>query len=138
MTKIKLLSFLIFISVTILSCKSEADTEKESEKQNIEVVSTLKSFKGEFIHVDTAAVLKGRDFIYGVKMNEIAKDIIKQVDTIKQDEYDIVNIEVKGEIQPNDKEGWEEIIVIESIEKVYPPKPETQTKVLKYSSNKTE
>lgn len=134
----KLLSFFLLLSLVIISCKSENDSEKQPQNKDIEIETSIKSFKGEFIHVDTAAVLKGNNFIYGVKMNEAAKEIITQVDNIKKDEYDIVNIEVTGELQPNDKEGWEEIIVIESIEKIYPPKPEAQTKVLKYSSNKNE
>lgn len=128
----------VFVSGFLFSCKSDSK-EKDVEKDSTIVVEDdLKTFHGEFIDVDTAAVLNGKNFIYGVKMNDHAKNLIKQADSLKKDEYDVVNIVVKGKLEPNDKEGWEEILTINSIEKVYKPQPKKETKVIKYSSKQNE
>ena len=84
--------------------------------------------------MDTAAVLKGKNYIYGVKMDSMTTALIKEVEPLKKDPYDVVNIIVKGEIHPNDQEGWEEILTIKSVEKVYPPNTKQESKVIKYSS----
>ncbi len=120
------------------SCKSDSK-EKQPENPSTEVVENqFKTFHGEFIDVDTAAVLNGKNFIYGVKMNEHARNLIKQADSLKADEYDVVNIVVTGKLEPNTQEGWDEILTINSIEKVYKPKPKKQEKVIKYSSKQNE
>jgi hypothetical protein len=125
---------------SLISCSTEKKEDKTetSDVEKTEIQTSADVFKGEFIHVDTAAVLKGSSFIYGVKMDEISKQLIQQVDDIKKDDYDVINVVVKGELSKNTGEGWEEIITITSIEKVYPPQQIQEEKVIKYSSQKSE
>jgi hypothetical protein len=125
---------------SLISCSTEKKEDKTetSDVKKTEIQTSADVFKGEFIHVDTAAVLKGSSFIYGVKMDEISKQLIQQVDDIKKDDYDVINVVVKGELSKNTGEGWEEIITITSIEKVYPPQQIQEEKVIKYSSQKSE
>jgi len=125
---------------SLISCSTEKKEDKTetSDVEKTEMQTSADVFKGEFIHVDTAAVLKGSSFIYGVKMDEISKQLIQQVDDIKKDDYDVINVVVKGELSKNTGEGWEEIITITSIEKVYPPQQIQEEKVIKYSSQKSE
>ncbi len=125
---------------SIWSCTSDKKS-KATESENpikTEISASSIVFQGEFIHVDTAAVLKGSNFIYGVKMDEVSQQLISQVNEVKNDEYDVINVVVKGELSKNPAEGWEEIITITSIEKVYPPSQIQEEKVIKYSSKKTE
>lgn len=128
------------LMLSIIGCKTDAKNEKADavEGQNMEVKSAGITYTGEFIHVDTAAVLKGNSFIYGVKMDEMSKQLINEVDAVKTDEYDVINVAVKGELSKNTGEGWDEIITIRSIEKVFPPNQTQVEQVIRYSSEKSE
>ena len=141
MNKIKLSLLSVFAVVLFVTgCKTDAkEQEKGAEEgQKVEIQSTGTTFTGEFIHVDTAAVLKGNSFIYGVKMDEMSKQLISQVDGVKTDEYDVINVVVKGELNKNTGEGWEDIITITSIEKIFPPNQTQEENVIRYSSEKSE
>jgi hypothetical protein len=137
--KISILVFVVSVC-SFLSCSTEKKekTTETVQEEKLEIPSSTPVFKGEFIHVDTAAVLKGASFIYGVKIDETAKQLIQQVNDVKNDEYDVINVVVKGELSKNTGEGWEEIITITSVEKVYPPQQVQEEKVIKYSSQKSE
>jgi len=54
---------LIIVSFLIFSCKK--DTSKSSDSD-----ATL--IRGEFILIDNAGVIKGKDFIYGVVLADMA------------------------------------------------------------------
>ena len=133
-----LASFILIFS--IIACKSDSknqDTESNLKQKTLEQADS-NTFKGEFIHVDSAAVLKGNDFIYGVKMDETSKQLIAEVNSLKKDDYDVIDVIVQGQIQKNTAEGWDEIITITAIEKVFPPKPTQEENVIRYSSQKSE
>ena len=139
----KLIFQSLVVSIFLISlnaCKSDADKKEEPiTSDSVETVAQqFKTYHGEFIHVDTAAVLKGNSYIYGIKMDSVTTALINEVEPLKKDPYDVVNIIVKGELQPNDQEGWEEILTIKSVEKVYPPNTNKKTKVIKYSTKQNE
>jgi len=141
MNNIKIsLFFLMALALNLTGCKTDAK-EKDAdstEGQTLEIQSTGITYSGEFIHVDTAAVLKGNSFIYGVKMDDMSKQLITEVDGKKSDEYDVINVVVKGELTKNTGEGWDEIITITSIEKVFQPNQTQEENVIRYSSEKSE
>lgn len=133
MKNLKLSFFVSLMLVGLLySCKS--DYKNKTTEASISEVgeSQFKTYHGEFIDVDTAAVLNGNSFIYGVKIDEQAQNLIKQVDAIKEDDYDVIKVIVKGELQPNTEEGWEEILTIKKIDSIYKLKEEI--KKTKFSS----
>lgn len=133
-----LLSFIIF-STLFFSCKSDKKSEEKKEAIKVETKALQKGYTtldGEFIHVDTAAVLKVNNKLYGVMMNDMAKEAIQKTNAIKTDDYDVINVTIKAEISPNPEEGWEEIVTIKSLDNVYKPQLKEETKVLEYSSNK--
>jgi hypothetical protein len=132
--KIKSSLFVLVCAVAIMvfGCKSDKSSEvKEPQtKENLKVKKDYPTLTGEFIHVDTAAVLRVDNNLYGVKMDDIAKSVIKKAETIKTDDYDVINVIVKGEINPNpEKEGWKEIVTIKSLDKIYKPQQTKQVKV---------
>lgn len=143
--KMKNLSSLLLVigimaSMTI-SCNSgkKTDDKKEVVEKEDVLKSQFSTLTGEFIHVDTAAVLKVNNKLYGVRIDDMAKTVIKEAENIKTDDYDVINVVVKAEINPNtEPEGWEEVVTIKTLDKIYKPQPIEKTKVLKYSSNKTE
>lgn len=141
MNTIKVSIFSIFVlALCFTACKTDSKEPEKgvAEGQKVDVKSAEISYSGEFIHVDTAAVLKGNNFIYGVKMDEMSKQLINEVEGVKSDEYDIINVVVRGELNKNTGEGWEEIITITSIEKVFPPNQTQEENVIRYSSEKSE
>jgi hypothetical protein len=93
---------IVFLSITLLlftSCE-----------QGVEI-------KADFIYLEDAAVLKGTDFIYGVKIDTKAKELAKRIESIKVDEFDMVPVVVMGVInkKAENEEGWEEVVTIKKI-----------------------
>jgi hypothetical protein len=94
---------------------ANATTEKSGKMPKSEV--KLPRFRGEFIYVDNAAVLKGNDFIYGVKIDETSMALAEMASKIKQEPYDMVPVIVEGilEDKPEGQEGWDKILTIKNI-----------------------
>lgn len=105
---IVLFSALVF---TFTSCKNNENTESAENFQEI---------KAEFIFLDDAAVLKGSDFIYGVKIDDMAKELAERVQPVKIEDYDMVPVVIKGVVteKAKDAEGWDQIVTIKEIIRV--------------------
>ncbi|MGV6828806.1 MAG: hypothetical protein ACWA45_05350 [Flavobacteriales bacterium] len=117
----KKIILLFGLSIILFSCNQNSEKKKLDPNSEItEVTKNLAQFNGEFIYTEEAAVLKGKDFIYGVVMNETAKELAKKVAKVKKDEFDMVPVTVKGILnkKPANAEGWDEIITIKEIIKV--------------------
>ncbi|QTY26245.1 hypothetical protein [Flavobacterium sp. CS20] len=139
MKNLKLLFVVSLITLSFLFSRKSDSKNKSDENNAKEIVeSQFKTYHGEFIDVDTVMVLNGNSFIYGVKMDEQAKRLIKKVDAIKKDDYDVIKVIVKGELHPNTEEGWDEILTIKSIDSIYKPELKKETKVVKFSSKQNE
>lgn len=108
---------LITLSLILFSCKSENKTEESD------------LIRGEFILIDGAAVIKGNDFIYGVVINDLTKELGEKVKPLQREEYDMVPVVIKGIIIPNPEQGWEEIVEIKEIIGVSAPTSELPTKI---------
>jgi len=108
---------LIALSLMLFCCKNE---NKKNDPNLI---------RGEFILIDDAAVIKGKDFIYGVVIDEMTKELAQKVAPLQREEYDMVPVVVKGIIKPNPEQGWEEIIQIKEIIGVSAPTSELPTKI---------
>ena len=117
----KKILFFILISIITFSCKN--NTEKSSEKvdksdTSDEIVNPKdKIYRGDFIYLGDAAVLKGNKFIYGVTLDEMATELADKVKSVKESDFDMVPVAVKGSInrKPEGVEGWDEIITITEI-----------------------
>lgn len=117
----KKIVFFTLLSIITFSCKNNA--EKSSEKVDesdtaLEInISEDKIYRGDFIYLGDAAVLKGNKFIYGVTLDEMATELANKVKAIKESDFDMVPVAVKGIInsKPEDQEGWDEIITITEI-----------------------
>tara|TARA_R110002072_G_scaffold174802_15_gene330509 strand:+ start:15509 stop:15865 length:357 start_codon:yes stop_codon:yes gene_type:complete len=99
--------FIVFsLFVAFTSCKNNEESSAEAQE-----------IKADFIYLDDAAVLKGTDFIYGVKIDDMAKELAERVNPIKIDDFDMVPVVVKGIINKKEEneEGWEEIVTIKEI-----------------------
>lgn len=112
-------SFLL-ISLTLVSCKN---TEaKQTADEPVKELSQPKDilWSGEYFYSEDGAVLKGRNFIYAVTLDAMAKELGEQIASVKKEEYDMVPVKVKGIVDRNPaldegKEVWEQIITITEI-----------------------
>jgi uncharacterized lipoprotein NlpE involved in copper resistance len=122
----KKIVFIFLVTLVLSGCKNNEETKADTtveETVNTGVVDLSKRpklFKGEFIYTADAAVLKGANYIYAVKLDSMTMELAKQVEPIKKDEFDMVPVVVQGSVSPNPalkegKEGWEQIITIERI-----------------------
>lgn len=102
---------ILLFSATLLLFASCKNNEKKETADN------LKEINAEFIFLDDAAVLKGTDFIYGVKIDEMAKELAGRVESVKVDEFDMVPVVIMGivESKPENEEGWDEVVTIKEI-----------------------
>ena len=102
------------------SCKNSEEKTQDTVTTEKNVVTMDVLYQGDFIYVADAAVLKGRNFIYGVALNDMATELAKQIKPIQETEFDMVEVTVKGTIapKPEGQEGWDEIITITEIVRV--------------------
>ncbi|HLW31081.1 MAG TPA: hypothetical protein VKX40_02385 [Aequorivita sp.] len=100
----------------VLACKN-GEAEKEETETVVEETSNLKTYQGEFIFTDEAAVFKGNSYIYGVKRNDMAQDLARRVAAVKTKDYDMVPVMVRGEVHKKAEgdDGWDEILTITEI-----------------------
>jgi len=107
----KLLIFVFVIS--ILGCKNNSKNSSETT-DDTEIIT------GNYIFFKDAAVLQNDVQIYGVILNDLAKELNKKAAPLKTNETDMVIVEVRGIIstKENPKILWEnklEIVEIISI-----------------------
>ncbi len=118
----KKILYLFLLSAALISCKnseenSEEITEETSEYKDPQIDAQLPIYRGEFYYTEGAAVLKGENFIYGVVLDANSKELAEKVETIKQDEFDMVPVVVQGVLskKPEGQDGWDEVLAIKNI-----------------------
>jgi hypothetical protein len=115
----KKMFLLIVLSIGLVSCKNTEEKQAENVDPSAIIDGSVvdDNYRGDFLFMDDAAVLKGEDFIYGVTINEMSKELAKRVESIKEDEFTMVPVFVKGIIKtkPIGADGWDEILTITEI-----------------------
>ncbi|WP_299764126.1 hypothetical protein [uncultured Dokdonia sp.] len=133
----KKIAILFVLAVSIISCKNETKTEDSSKESdtvvagNLNTDESLKTIEGEFLFVDGAGVIMGKNFIYGVSLDEMTEKLIKQVSDKQKDKFDMVPVVIKGEIHPKPEgsDVWDEIVTIKEIIEVLPSKGNEPIKI---------
>lgn len=115
----KILLFFV-LSIVVFSCKNSDEKKvEESTISNDEPARYIedKLYHGEFIYLADAAVFKGDNFIFGVTLDEMATKLAERVKPVKNDEFDMVPVIVKGTVapKPENQEGWDQILTITEI-----------------------
>jgi hypothetical protein len=126
--------FIAVFSFLFLACNSEKQNKDENKNSasSTEEVIKFKSYVGEFIKVDDAAILKGNDYIYGVVLDSMGLALAEQAEALKYDEYDMIPVVVSGDVIPNENEdGWEELIQVKQIIRLSEPKMEESVEIKK-------
>ncbi len=122
---------LLILALGVTACQDEPKKQQESQQETTaETKDSLQVLHGEYIYVDSAAVLKGRSFVYGVKLDSMARALGEQVDSLKRDPYDMVPVFIKGIVKKNEsQEGWEEIVEIKEILRVMEPQSDPAIRI---------
>ncbi|GHC45626.1 hypothetical protein [Ulvibacter litoralis] len=113
----KKIILLVAVFTLVISCKNTEEKQTEATEVSTETEAAFKTFKGEFLYMADAAVLKGDNFIYGVALDETSKNLADKVAPVKKDPFDMVEVYVRGTLQnkPDGAEGWDEILTIKEI-----------------------
>ena len=127
----KKIFLLLAITVAIVSCKNAEDKKSDTENTATEAALNVQIYKGEFLYLADAAVLKGDNFIYGVTIDDTMQQLADQVKSIKKDDFDMVPVIVKGSLSKKAEgaEGWDEIITITEIINVSSTPSEADIKI---------
>ncbi|MDH7446278.1 hypothetical protein [Aquimarina sp. 2201CG14-23] len=112
---------ILTLSLSIISCKNDSKKSSDTEEPSL--------IRGEFILIDDAGVIKGKDFIYGVVIDEMAIELNKKIKPLQREEYDMVPVVIKGTIKANTEDGWPEVVEIKEIVGVSEPTSELPTKI---------
>jgi NhaP-type Na+/H+ and K+/H+ antiporter len=108
---------LLFIfAVSVLGCKN-------TSKNSAETSDNLNTIQGNYIFFEDAAVLQNDAEIYGVFLNDMARQLNEKAAQFKETDTDMVSVEVKGIVSAKDdpKILWEnklEIVEIISVSAV--------------------
>lgn len=128
------LTLFLFAAITLTACKK--DTQQESKVVPATAVAgeRVVQLEGEFYYDDEAAVLKGKNYIYGVQRDLMADELAKRTLPKKRNAFDMIPVTIKAVIQPNPAvaeggEGWDEIVIIKEIIGISDPTDEETIKI---------
>ncbi|MEL6811212.1 MAG: hypothetical protein AAFP76_07750 [Bacteroidota bacterium] len=116
--------FALSLSLMTVACKNSEEKTETAETETVatEQAESFPLYRGEFIYQKgaEAGVLMGSDFIYGVALDDKARELADQVAPVKNDSTDMVPVVVRGVVSKNPAmknpgEVWEEIITIKEI-----------------------
>lgn len=135
MTKNLLLFILIIIGFSACGDDSR-DVMVEEQVQEVQKDS-ISTIEGEFIFLSDAAVIKGPDFIYGVELDSISRDLANQVAPLKKDDFDMIPVVVRAQIIPNPgRQGWDEFVRISEVMEIADGKAKQIKKTLEKEGEK--
>ncbi|WP_156879214.1 hypothetical protein [Salinimicrobium xinjiangense] len=118
----------IFAILTMLvmftACGGDSASE-EVDSTPVVAKDSIPTLEGEFIFLSDAAVLKGKNYIYGVRIDSTSKKLADSIEPMKRDEFHMIPVVVKGEIIKNPgRDGWEELVIIKEVLEISPDIPE--------------
>ncbi|MDC8002609.1 hypothetical protein POV27_00970 [Aureisphaera galaxeae] len=129
--KRSLLLLTFALAAVLFSCKNGEEKTAAQEETPKLLENEYSMYSGEFIYLDDGAVLKGNNFIYGVALDEMAEELAKRVAPVKNEEFDMVPVVVKGILNKKaaGDEGWDEVLTIKEIVTVSDAPAEADIKI---------
>ena len=121
---------LVFFTL-MLSCKNASHTLSAEELN--ELANKENHYRGDFYYTEDAAVFTTPNEIYGVTLDDKALELANRIALIKKDQYDLVEVIVKGNIKSKaeEKEGWNVILTIDEIVYVSDKASKADLKILR-------
>ena len=126
--------WILLIAVIFSSCdqgQKKKGNESDNLKDGIKMEpSSLKRVSGDYITVDTAAVIKSRSQIYGVVLDSMGQVLNQRSKELQEEKYDMIPVIIKGKIINNDVENqWEKLIKVKEILSVSRSKEQKPQKI---------
>ncbi len=116
---------IIFI-LSLLLVFTACEDEQESAPEPIAIPTaqdSIQSYKGNFIAAGDAAVLKGSQFVYQVKIDSITLAFKNSLKEYKIENRSVIPVEVKGKVKDNpNPSGYSQIIEIKEFVEVFAEK----------------
>ncbi|WP_295178932.1 hypothetical protein [uncultured Christiangramia sp.] len=107
---------IMIVAILFVSCQDDEQKELNTEPVTAKVQDSLEVLQGDYVYVADAAVLRGENFVYGVKQDSVAMLLSDKVSDLKSDDFEMIPVRVKAKILANPRlEGWDEIIEIKEI-----------------------
>ena len=135
----KTLWILLFVLIIAGCNQGQNKDENKSDDLQKKVKKESENWQrvsGDFITVDTAAVIKSRSQIYGVVLDSMGQVLNKRSKEIQKEEYEMIPVIIKGEIINNDVENqWEKLIEVKEIIRVSKSREDQQPKQISISTN---
>ncbi len=100
----------VFIACDDDSDNAVKDTSEKTEQDSIPTVT------GNFIFAENEAFLRGEDFIYNVEIDSLSRNLARQVEPYKAEDFDMIPVKVKGKIKSSPRQtGIKENIELREI-----------------------
>lgn len=121
---------LIFI-LSLLLAFTACEDEQESTPQPVAIPTaqdSILNYKGNFIAAGEAAVLKGSQFVYQVKIDSLTQAFKNSIEEYKTENRSVIPVEVKGKVKDNPSPaGYSQIIEIEEFVEIFAEKKAEKT-----------
>ncbi len=84
--------------------------------------AATKTYQGNYLATDKAAVLEVNETMYAVTYDELAKELAQKITASQESEHDMVPVTIEAVVipKPVDTEGWDSILTIKKIIAVSP------------------
>ncbi|AVR44991.1 hypothetical protein C7S20_06735 [Christiangramia fulva] len=110
----------------ILGCENSDRKDLLTQPETVKVPDSIQILSGQFVFGKDAAMLRGKDFIYGVKIDSMSKDLAAKVAPFKSDDFEMIPVTIKAKLLPDAQQnGLPQIIEIRQI--IETPKQENDT-----------
>ncbi len=108
------------MSILFLTLATSCKEAESTEDSSITLAPGEVTFKGDYIHIGSAAVLSTDDAIYAVEIDDRVGELDQRAEEFMRTPYDMVQVVVTGELVPNPRkketgEGWDEMLLIDKI-----------------------
>ncbi|MCL6219642.1 hypothetical protein [Zunongwangia pacifica] len=102
----KKILFIFLLLITIASCKDDTKQtvqENVAEEQETEQ-DTVPTVVGKFVFTEKDAILRGENFIYNVEIDSLSRNLGKQVEAYKTDDFEMIPVKVKGKLKQSPRQ----------------------------------
>lgn len=115
MLQMKKLFFILSLLFILTACEGEQNPVPEPVPV-LTAQDSIKVYEGTFIFAGNAAVLKGNQFVYQVKMDSTSNDLKRNLENYRNENGQTIPVTVKGKVTENKiPVGYSQIIEIKEV-----------------------